>query len=51
MTWGGWLVMLLSVGSVSLLFVWCIWRVLSDPCETGKLHGFDTHTPDEKENS
>jgi len=25
---GGWIIMLLSVGTVSLLFGWCIWKVL-----------------------
>lgn len=49
MTWGGWLVMVLSVGSVTGLFGWCIWRVLRDPTEAEKLHGFDTHTPDEQQ--
>ena len=46
---GGWLIMLLSVGTVSLLFVWCIYKVLSTPGEAGHMHGFEIETPDEKE--
>jgi hypothetical protein len=46
MTWGGWLVMGISVGSVVGLFVWCIWRVLREPGETDHLHGFEGTPPD-----
>jgi hypothetical protein len=46
---GGWLIMLLSVGTVSLLFAWCIYKVLSTPGEADRLHGFEIETPDEKE--
>ncbi|MEX0331150.1 MAG: hypothetical protein AB3N64_06975 [Puniceicoccaceae bacterium] len=46
---GGWFIMFLSVGTVSLLFVYCIYRVLTTPGETEKLHGFEMETPDEKE--
>ncbi len=28
MTTGGWLTMICSVGFVTLLFAWCIWKVL-----------------------
>jgi hypothetical protein len=28
MTLGGWINLILSVGSVTALFLWCIWRVL-----------------------
>ncbi len=31
MTWGGWIVMLLSVGSVLSLVSYCMYRVLSLP--------------------
>jgi hypothetical protein len=48
MTTGGWIIMLLSVGAVTVLFLWCIWRVLRTPGETEKLHGFEFETPDEK---
>ena len=39
MTNGGWITMIMSVGAVVLLFVWCVWRVL-----TGKpkhVHGIE----------
>lgn len=49
MTLGGWIVMLLSVGSVVILFGWCIYKVITTPEETERLHGFDRHTPDEEE--
>lgn len=28
MTTGGWLTMIFSVGFVTLLFAWCVWKVL-----------------------
>jgi hypothetical protein len=31
MTTGGWLTMILSVGFVTGLFVYCVWRVLFGP--------------------
>lgn len=49
MTIGGWIIMLLSVGGVTLLFAWCLYKVLSTPGETKKVHGFEIETPDEKE--
>lgn len=49
MTIGGWIVLSLSISSVTALFGWCIWKVLSIPNETEKLHGFEFETPDEKE--
>ncbi len=48
MTAGGWIVMTLSVGSVTALFVWCIYKVLTTPDETEKIHGFDARTPDQE---
>ncbi len=48
MTPGGWIVMLLSVGGVTALLVFCIWKVLSTPGETGRIHGFEMETPDER---
>jgi len=51
MTPGGWIVMLISVGAVTTLFVWCIVKVLTTPSETKKMHGFDAHTPDEERDS
>lgn len=44
---GGWIIMLVSVGSVTSLFLWCIWKVLTTPGEEKHLHGFEIETPDE----
>ncbi|GAB4270395.1 MAG: hypothetical protein Tsb0018_02540 [Opitutales bacterium] len=40
--------MLISVSTVTLLFAWCIYKVLSIPGETEHMHGFEMETPDEK---
>ncbi len=48
MTTGGWIVMLASVGSVTTLFGWCIWKVIATPGETNKLHSTEDHTPDQE---
>lgn len=40
-------VMVASVGTVTLLFVWCVWKVLTQPAgELERIHGEDPHTPD-----
>ena len=40
-------VMILSVGTVTAVFAWCGWRVLSEPAaEAEHLHGTELHTPD-----
>jgi hypothetical protein len=44
----GWIVMLLSIGSVVGLFTWCIYKVLTIPEETEHVHGFEQETPDVK---
>jgi len=46
MTAGGWIVMLVSVGTVMVAFAWCLWKVLTTPEETEKVHGFEFETPD-----
>ena len=48
MTIGGWIIMLLSVGTVTTLFAWCIYKVLTSPSESEKLHGFEIETPDKE---
>lgn len=48
MTLGGWINMLLSVGFVTGLFLWCIIRVVTTKDEGEKMHGFEFETPDEK---
>lgn len=49
MTAWGWAVMALSVGSVTGLFVWCLWKVLTTPDDGERMHGFSFETPDEEE--
>jgi hypothetical protein len=46
MTTIGWLIMFISVGSVTLLLAWCVYKVLTIPKETEHLHGFEQETPD-----
>ena len=48
MTAAGWTIMILSVGTVTLLFAWCIYKVMTTPGETEHLHGFEQETPDER---
>ena len=50
MTLGGWIVMLLSIGSTTGFFFWCIGRVLGPPDRTGKMGGvLDTELEIEEE--
>lgn len=46
MTLSGWLIMALSVGSVSLLLAWCVFKVFTVPEESEHVHGFEQETPD-----
>lgn len=46
MTALGWLIMCISVGTVTALLVWCIHKVLTIPKETEHIHGFEHETPD-----
>ena len=50
MTLGGWIAMILSVGGVTALSAWCVWKVLTTPGSTEHLHSqADIQTPDVKE--
>lgn len=46
MNLAGWITLALSVGTVTFLFIWCIWKVLTVPTDTRKIHGFERETPD-----
>lgn len=35
---GGWIIMLLSVGFVTVLLVWCIYKILATPGATEHVH-------------
>lgn len=49
MTSGGWIIMLASVSGVTGLFGWCIYKVLTTPEESERVHGFERETPDERD--
>ncbi len=50
MTLGGWIVMCLSVGGVTLFLGWCIYRVVATPGAVEHLHSqADIETPDVEE--
>lgn len=46
MTTAGWFILVISVGGVLALFLWCAWKVLSTPEETKHVHGFESSPPD-----
>jgi len=46
MTTGGWINMIVSVGLVTALFGWCVFRVLFGKPKPGHLHGMDIDTGD-----
>ena len=48
MTALGWLIMLISVGTVLALLAWCVYKVLTIPEETEHVHGFEQETPDQE---
>ena len=41
MTTGGWLTMIVSVGFVTVLFTWCIGKVLSLQGDQKRIHGIE----------
>ncbi len=47
MTTGGWIVLIISVGTVLTLFGWCMIKVMTTPDEADHLKGVTDHTPDE----
>ncbi len=38
--------MLVSVSTVTVLFAWCVYKVLTTPNEIEKVHGVEFQTPD-----
>lgn len=42
MTTAGLLILVVSVGSVTGVFIWCIWKILTTPGEAEKVHGLET---------
>lgn len=51
MTNSGWIIMFLSVGSVSALLAWCVVKVFTTPEEAEHIHGFEQETPDARDES
>lgn len=49
MNTGGWITLILSVGSVSLLFAWCIYKVITTPGESEHIHGLEIEIPHQPE--
>jgi hypothetical protein len=50
MTVGGWIVMLLSVGGVTALLGWCVYKVVTTPGSAERLHSqADIEPPDVEE--
>ena len=50
MTLGGWIVMILSVGGVTGLFLWCIYKVVTVPGATEHLRSeVNIEPPDVRE--
>ena len=48
MTAGGWITMFISVGFVTSLFTWCIWRVLTHkPKHLHAMEDIDTQDQDD----
>jgi multisubunit Na+/H+ antiporter MnhF subunit len=48
MTPGGWITLILSVGFVTSLFLWCIARILTGKQSIDRLHGLeDINTRDQ----
>ncbi|MCU0858131.1 MAG: hypothetical protein MUC65_07000 [Pontiellaceae bacterium] len=46
MNLSGWIVMIISVGSVTGFFIWCVWKVLKTPEAPQHMHApddIDTH--------
>jgi len=42
----GWIVLLLSVGTVTALFTGCLWMVLTSPGEAERMRSFGVEPPD-----
>ncbi|MFW6059680.1 MAG: hypothetical protein ACODAQ_05830 [Phycisphaeraceae bacterium] len=48
LTPGGWIMMVLAVGGMSVFLAWCVYKVVSTPQATEHLHSqADIHPPDE----
>ena len=46
MTTGGWIIMLVSVATVTTLFAWCLLKVLRNPSGTAPVGELDSEEPE-----
>ena len=49
MTGGGWTMMLLSVGGISLLLGWCVYKVIATPGASAHMHSQADIKPHDRE--
>lgn len=49
MTTAGWIILFSSITPVTVVFIWCFWKVLSTPQNPPVVHGFETEPPDVEE--
>lgn len=47
MTWSGFILMAASVGTVTVLFAWCIYQVLTTSQESGEARSVEPHKPNQ----
>jgi len=49
MTLAGWIIMLCTVGGMTSLFGWCVYKVLTTPGETERIHSQANIDPHDQE--
>jgi hypothetical protein len=48
-TFSGWIILVLSVATVTALFAGCLYKVLTSPVEAERMRGIGAETPDLRE--
>lgn len=48
MSAAGWITMLAAIGGATMLFAWCLWRVLRTPGATEHLHSQADIDPEDR---
>ena len=51
MSTGGWILLIISIGTVLCLFTFCLVKLLTDPKEAEHMHGLISDTPDVEEDN
>ena len=49
MTAGGWFMMIMSVGGITVLLAWCVYKVIATPGATGHVHSQADIKPRDRE--